>query len=88
MPKKVSKDRGGKPKVHPVDTRLRQFLTEVLLDIDEGTTADERGEIIEACMAAHADVLVTTAEAFLSLAVHGLESADDEEDDDHEEGDE
>lgn len=86
MPKKVSK---GKPKIHPIDTRLRQFLVEVLLELDDGTTSDERGEIVDACMEAHADVLVTTAEAFLSLAVHGLEQAEDEEDDgEHDEGDE
>lgn len=91
MPKKVPK--GGKPKIHPIDTRLRQFLTEVLLasedpEAEERLTSDERAEVVDEAMH-HADLFVTTAEAFLTMAIHALENApDEEEDEEHDEGDE
>ena len=63
-------------KINPLVTRMRQIATEVLRDMTDGTaeelSADERGEVINACLEDHGDTLLYTFEAFLALTMRDL----------------
>lgn len=73
-----------KEKTNPVETRLRQILTEVLLDMPVELKAAERAEVVDICMEDYGDNLLLNAEGFLALALRTFE--EEEEGLDDEEG--
>jgi hypothetical protein len=71
-----------KSKTNPLTTRLRQILTEVLREMtDDEATADERGEIVSACLEDYGDVLLTSVEAFLALSMQNIANEESDVDD-------
>lgn len=63
-----------KAKSDPIDTRMRQLLTETLLEMveDDDFTAKERAEVVDACMAEYQDALLLNAQGFLALTMHDM----------------
>jgi len=76
----MSTKKTTKPKSDPVETRLRQILTEVLRDMTaDGLTSDERGTVVQACLEDYGTMLLCNVEGFLALTMRELEEDEDEE---------
>lgn len=68
-----------KTKVDPTETRLRQVITEVLLDMtqEEELSSSERADIVKTCMDSYGPQIFLQVEALLALTMR--EMAEDED---------
>jgi len=62
-----------KEKTNPIETRLRQILTEVLTDMPVDLKPAERADVVDICMDEYGEALLLNAEGFLALALREFE---------------
>lgn len=79
MAAKKTNEKKPPVKTDPLETRLRQFVTEVVRDIDDKFDADERAAVVDHVMDVYAQHLLAAADGAVLMSLRDM--AEDEEGD-------
>lgn len=72
-------------KTDPLETRLRQFITEIVRTLDDKFDADERSAVVDHVMDTYMEHVCLAADGAVMMSLRDMADAENEEDADVEE---